>query len=172
VPCGPNGGLIATGSALTIARRDLIIALRATENPITAGLAQSIARPGGNVTGTWSLADEGALVGKELNLFRVAVSSLTRVGAMINTDDPGDALLIPQLRTAAGAAGMTVEIIEVRDLGNLDAVAGRVLGANVQGLLVGSGPFWLSARLEMTALAARLKLPTMYGWREFVDEGG
>jgi putative ABC transport system substrate-binding protein len=158
-------------SAVHNATRTIPIVTITPENPITAGLAQSIARPGGNVTGTWSLGDEG-VVGKELDLFRLAVSSLTRIGAMINPDDPGDTLLIPQLPTAAGAAGITVEIIEVRDLGNLDAVAARVLDANVQGLLVGFSPFWLSARLEMTALAARLKLPTVYGSREFVDVGG
>jgi putative tryptophan/tyrosine transport system substrate-binding protein len=62
--------------------------------------------------------------------------------------------------------------IEVRDLGNLDAVAAQVVRASVQGLFVGVSPFFLSARTEITAMAARLKLPAMFSWREFTDAGG
>ena len=112
------------------------------------------------------------MVGKELDLFKLAVPGLTRIGALINPEDPEDALLIPRLPDAARSVGMAIEIIEVRDLGNLDAVAAHVVAANVQGLLVGFAPFLLSARIKITTIMARLKLPTVYGWREFVDEGG
>jgi len=67
---------------------------------------------------------------------------------------------------------VTIEGIEVRDLGNLDAVAAQVVRANVQGLFVGVSPFFLSARTEITAMAARLKLRGMFSWREFTDAGG
>jgi len=67
---------------------------------------------------------------------------------------------------------VTTEVIEVRDLGNLDAAAEQVMRANVQGLFVGVAPFWLSARTQITAMVARLKLPAVYGWREFADAGG
>jgi uncharacterized YccA/Bax inhibitor family protein len=50
--------------------------------------------------------------------------------------------------------------------------AAHVMGANVEGLFVGLAPFWLSARTEITAMVARLKLPAVYGWREFADAGG
>lgn len=79
---------------------------------------------------------------------------------------------MPGLPVEARAIGVTTEVIEIRDVGNLDAVAAHVMGANVQGLLVGFAPFLLSARRSITAMVARLKLPAIYGWREFADAGG
>ena len=72
----------------------------------------------------------------------------------------------------ARTLGVTMEAIEVRDLNNLDAIAARIIDANVQGLFLGLSPYWFSARTNITAMAARLKLPAMYCWREFVDAGG
>jgi len=112
------------------------------------------------------------LVGKKLDFFKLAVPGLARVGVMFNPDDPTDAVQIPPLPAAARAVGVTIEVIEVRDLGNLDAVAERIMRANVQGLFVGFAPFWLSARTQITVMVHRLNLPAVYGWREFADAGG
>jgi putative tryptophan/tyrosine transport system substrate-binding protein len=170
-----NPDVIVTGAYGTLAAynatRAIPIVAALVEDPVTAGFAQSIARPGGNVTGTWTLSDE-ALVGKGLDFFKLAFPRLTRVGAMFNPDDPADALQIGRLPAVARTVGVTIEVIEVRDLGNLDAVAAHVVPANVQGLFVGLAPFWLSARTEITAMVARLKLPAIYAWREFADVGG
>jgi putative ABC transport system substrate-binding protein len=163
----------ATSSVLAAynATRTIPIVALVPDNPVTAGFAQSIAGPSRNVTGTWMLGDD-TLVGKRLDFFKLAVPGLARVGAMLNPADPMDALQISPLPATARAVGMTIEVIEVRELGNLDAVAAQVMRANVQGLLVGAAPFWISARTEITALVARLKLPAMYSWREFADAGG
>jgi putative ABC transport system substrate-binding protein len=109
------------------------------EDPVAAGYAQSTARPGGNVTGTWNLVDD-TLVGKGLDFFKLAVPNLARVGVLFNPDDPTDGIQFPRLPVAARAIGVTIEGIEVRDLGNLDAVAAQVARANVQGLFVGIPP--------------------------------
>jgi putative ABC transport system substrate-binding protein len=105
-------------------------------------------------------------------LVGLAVPGLARVGAMLNPDDPMDDLQIRPLPDTARAVGISIEVIEVRDLGNLDAVAAQVMRANVQELLVGAAPFWIPARTEVAAMAARLKLPAVYSWREFADAGG
>src|SRR5262249_34679311 len=120
---------------------------------------------------TWNLVDD-ALMGKGLDFFKLAVPSLARVGALFNPDDPTDGVQIPRLPAAARAIGVTIEFIEVRNLSNLDAVTTRAMGANVQGVFVGIAPFWLSARTDITAMMARLKLPAMFSWREFTDAGG
>ena len=70
------------------------------EDPVVSGLANTIAKPGGNVTGTWLLGDD-ALVGKRLELLRRAVPALSRVGIVANPDDPSDGLTVAQLPTAA-----------------------------------------------------------------------
>ncbi len=167
--------ILATASSGTLAAynatRTIPIVMIAAENPVTAGFAQSIARPGGNATGMWILGDD-ALIGKGLDFFKLAVPGLARVGALFNPDDPTDALQIPRLPAVARTIGVTIEVIEVRDLRNLDAVTAHVMGANVQGLFVGMAPFWFSALTEITAMAVRLKLPAMYAWRDFADAGG
>jgi len=167
IVAGATSGALA---AYTVTRTIPIVMIL-PEDPVAAGYAQSTARPGGNVTGTWNLVDD-ALVGKGLDFFKLAVPSLARVGALFNPDDPTDDVQMPRLPAAARAIGVTIEGIEVRDLGNLDAVAAQVARANVQGLFVGISPFFLSARAEITAMAARLKLPAMFSWREFADAGG
>jgi putative ABC transport system substrate-binding protein len=164
---GADSGALAAYNATRIIPIVTII----LDDPVRAGFAQSIRSPGGNVTGMWFLGDD-KLVGKSLDFFKLALPVVTRIGALFNPDDPIDAIQIPRLPAVARAVGVTIEIIEVRDLGNLNTVAAHVMGANVQGLFVGSAPFWLSARTEITAMVARLKLPAVYGWREFADAGG
>jgi putative tryptophan/tyrosine transport system substrate-binding protein len=163
------------GAIKELLRRKVDIIVAPYESTVKSAIAASdtvpVARPGGNVTGTWNLVDD-TIVGKGLDFFKLAVPSLARVGALFNPDDPTDGLQIPLLPAAARAIGVTIEGIEVRDLSNLDAVAAQIIRASVQGLFVGVGPFLLSARTEITAMAARFKLPAMYSWREFVDAGG
>jgi putative tryptophan/tyrosine transport system substrate-binding protein len=160
-------GAISGALATYNATRTIPIVAITPEDPVTAGLAQSLARPGGNVTGTWNFGG-----GKGLDFFKLALPDLMRVGVMLNPDDPQDVLQIQELLTVARSIGVTIEVIEVRDPRNLDAVATRVMGANVQGLFFGLAPSWLSARNDITAMVARLKLPAVYGWREFADAGG
>jgi len=167
IVAGANPGALA---AYNLTRTIPIVAIIG-ENPVTAGFAQSVARPGANVTGTWVLGDD-TLVGKGLDFLRLAVPGLTRIGAMFNPDDPFDELQIRRLSAAAPAAGVSIEVIQIRDLGNLESVAAEITRTSVQGLFVGIAPFWLSARTEVTAMVARLNLPAIYGWREFADAGG
>jgi ABC-type uncharacterized transport system substrate-binding protein len=158
-------------SALRTATRTIPIVALTLEDPIKAGWAQSIARPGENITGMWTLGGD-ALVGKGLDFLRLAVPGLTRVGALLNPDDPTDKAQISQLPTAARAIGVAVELIQVRDLSNLNVLAEEIVRANVQGLFVGQTPFYLSRRAEIANVAARLRLPAVYGWRQFAEAGG
>jgi putative ABC transport system substrate-binding protein len=90
-----------------------IVALTA-EDPVRSGFAQSIARPSGNITGTWVLGSD-ALVGKRLDFLKLAAPGLARVGAILNPDDPTDGVQIAQMPAAARALGLTLQVIGVRD---------------------------------------------------------
>jgi putative tryptophan/tyrosine transport system substrate-binding protein len=134
-----NPDVIVAGAYLAIAgdaTGTIPIVAMTPEDPVEAGFAQSLARPGGNVTGTWTLGNE-AMVQKALDLFKLAVPGLARVGALFSRDDPFDRLQISRLPAAARAVGVTVEVIQVRNLGNLDAMATEIKRVDVQGLLVG-----------------------------------
>jgi putative ABC transport system substrate-binding protein len=133
-------------------------------------VAHSIAKPGGNITGTWF--DYDALVGKRMEFLKLAVPALARVGIIVNPNDPTDALTIPRLPAATRALGVTLEQFDLPDVTKLDAVAAAIGRAGVKALFVGDGPTLLSARAEITAMVARLRLPAMYGFREFAEAGG
>jgi putative ABC transport system substrate-binding protein len=169
-----NPDLIVAGAYLAGARsatQTIPIVALTPEDPVEAGLAQSLSRPGGNVTGTWTLGNE-AMVEKTLDYFKIAVPGLARVGALFNPDDPTDRLQISRLPAAARAVGVAVEVIKVRDISNVAAMAAEIERANVNGLFVGQAPFYLVARSEITAMATRLKLPTIYGFRQYAEAGG
>jgi putative tryptophan/tyrosine transport system substrate-binding protein len=85
-----TGALAAQAATRTIP----IVIIRA-DDPVVLGVAQSIARPGGNITGTWF--DYDALVSKRLEFLKLAVPALARVGVVVNPDDPTDAVTIPRL---------------------------------------------------------------------------
>jgi len=163
---GAGSGALAVHAAT----RTIPIVVITPEDPVALGLAYSIARPGGNITGTWF--DHDALVGKRLEFLKLAVPVLARVGVIVNPDDPTDALTIPRLQAATQALGVTVELFEVRDVTKLEAVAAAIGRAGVEALFVGDGPTLNSARADITAMVARLRLPAMYGFREFADAGG
>ena len=153
--------LFAAGKASALAvqgaTRTIPIVMTTPEDPIASGLANTIARPGGNVTGTWLLGDD-ALVGKRLELLLLAVPALSRVGIVANPDDPSDGLTVARLPAAAGALGVGIDLFEVRDVNSLDAVSAQVMRAGVQALFVGPGPTLVSGRAEITRMVARLRL--------------
>ena len=140
------------------------------DDPVASGFARSIARPSGNITGMWF--DYDALRDKRLEFLKLAVPGLARVGVIVNPDDPTDAVSIRRLMAATRALGMTLEQFEVRDVAKLDVMAATIGRADVEALLIGDGPTILSARTDIIAMVARLRLPAMYGFREFADAGG
>jgi putative tryptophan/tyrosine transport system substrate-binding protein len=167
IVAGAHSGALAAYNST----RKIPIVVITPQDPVVSGFAQSIARPGGNITGTWPVGDD-ALVGKRLDFLKLAVPRLARIAVMYNPDYPGDTVYIAKLPAAARALGLSIELIEVRDMRKLDVVGSEVARANVQGLYVLQTPPFHSARREIASMVASLKLPAMYGWRDFADVGG
>ena len=164
---GAQSGALAAHNAT----RTIPIVVITPENPVVSGFAQSIAKPSGNITGTWSAGDD-ALVGKRLDLLKLAVPGVARVGAILNPDDPNDAAVAPRLPAAAKALGMTIHMFEVRDVTKLDDLSAQITRAGVHALFVAQSPAYFPARAQITAMVVRLGLPAVYGWREFAEAGG
>ena len=172
-----NPDLLVTGAqsgALAVhnATRSIPIVTMTPADPVASGFAASVAKPGGNITGLWLLGGEDAMVGKRLDFLKLAVPGLTRLAVLINPDDPTDHAQIPRRPAAARALGLTLEVIEVREASMLDGVPAEVMRAKSQGLFVGQSPLFNSARGQIAAIVAQLKLPAVYGFREFADAGG
>ena len=167
IVAGSQAGALAVHNST----RTIPIVVTTPVDPVVSGLARSLARPGGNVTGTWTFGDD-ALVGKRLEFLLLAVPGISRVGVLINPDDTTDAVIVPRLPNAAKALNISLNIFKIRDPATLHDMSTQIVGAGVQALFVGQGPTFNSARARIVALIAHLRLPAVYGWKEFAEVGG
>ena len=140
-------------------------------DPVMAGLVESLARPGGNVTGLTILT--GELGGKRLELFKEAVPKLVRVSVFYDPSAPGSVLDVKEvLPVAARALGLTIRSWEVRDADSFDKVFAAMGKQRPDGLYVSGAPLILANQKRIAALAVKSRLPSVYQMRESVDAGG
>jgi putative ABC transport system substrate-binding protein len=167
IVAGSSAGILAAHKIT----QSIPLVMITLEDPIALGLVNSIPKPGTNVSGTWVAGDE-ALIAKRLALLKDLARDLPRVGAFLNPGDATDAPAFRLLPAAAHALGVDLRILEVRDAADLEAAFTSAVGAGVQALYVSQSPLFMSNRKEIIAIAARARLPAMYGWREFAEAGG
>jgi len=148
-----------------------IVMMGAGSDPIGAGLIESLARPGGNVTGITLLI--GELGGKRLELFKEAVPKLARVAVLYDPAIQASVLDVKEvLPAAARALRLTIQPWEVRDADGFDRVFAAMGKERPDGLYVSPGPLTLANRRRIGDFALKSRLPSMYVRREFVDAGG
>ena len=140
--------------------------------PVAAGYVESLARPGGNVTGVSTLSRD--LDGKRLELFKETVPNLARVAALY---DPGSAAAAREARedlpVAARALGLTVQPWEIRDADGLETALAALDADRPDGLyLIASGALILGNAHRINGFAVRTRLPSMVGNSEAVESGG
>ena len=111
------------------------------QDPVASGAVESIARPGGHVTGTW-IAGDDALVGKRLELIKEAVPTIARIGVLVSPTEVQDSVIMRLLSAPAHALGLTVTIITVRDAAGIGAAFAAAARDNVQALFVSQSPFF------------------------------
>jgi putative ABC transport system substrate-binding protein len=140
-------------------------------DPVAAGLVQSLARPGGNVTGIL-IAPEGSLAGKKLELLREAVPRATRI-ALLVPDDPfaGMQQQMQEVRKAASSVGVELLIIVVHG-GDYDGAFAILAAERPQALIVGAHSFFVRDQKKIIELAAKHRLPAIYEWPQQVQNGG
>jgi putative tryptophan/tyrosine transport system substrate-binding protein len=140
-------------------------------DPVEAGLVESLARPGGNVTGLTNLT--GELAGKRLELLKEAVPKLARIAVLYDPATPGGVRELNEvLPVAARGLGLTVRSWEVRDANGFEKVFAALNKQRPDGLYVTTGPLMFANQKRIAGLALKSRLPSMYGRREAVDVGG
>jgi putative ABC transport system substrate-binding protein len=140
-------------------------------DPVMAGLVESLARPGGNVTGLTNLT--GELGGKRLELFKEAVPNLARVAVLYDPATPGGVCELKEvLPVAARALRLTVRSWEVRDANGFEKVFAALNKERPDGLYVTGGPLMNANEKRTIGFALKSRLPSVYGRREAVDAGG
>jgi ABC-type uncharacterized transport system substrate-binding protein len=168
--------VVAGGNRIILAAKNAtktipIVMVGAGIDPVEAGLVESLARPGGNVTGITNLTRE--LGGKRLELLKEAVPKLARVAVLYEPAAPATVLDVKEvLPVAARALRLTLQPWEVRGADGFDKVFAALNKQRSDGLYVTTGPLVFANRKRILDLAARSRLPSVYVRREFVDAGG
>jgi putative ABC transport system substrate-binding protein len=166
--------IIAGGPQAALAVHDVThtipIVMNSSENPVTLGLADSVARPGGNVTGFW-WGDEG-LIGKQLELFKEVVPGISRVGIMVDPADRNTTEPLTTLPVVTRALDLTARVIELHKPVDFEPAFRTALRENLHGLHFGITPLFINHRAQLTALAANTRIAAIYSMREFAEVGG
>jgi putative ABC transport system substrate-binding protein len=139
-------------------------------DPVAAGLARSLNRPGGNATGIGTLNDE--LAAKRLGLLRETVPQATPISVLFNPADPSAEAMSKDLQTHARKLGVQLELVYAGSDSEIDAAFASLASKPGGALLVNADPFFFIRRTRITALAARHKIPAVYYDREFAVGGG
>jgi ABC-type uncharacterized transport system substrate-binding protein len=140
-------------------------------DPVEAGLIESLARPGGNVTGLTNLT--GKLAGKRLELLKEAVPKLARVAVLYEPATPANLIEVNEdLPVAARVLKLTVKPWEVRAAEGFDGVFAALNKERPDGLYVAGSPLTNANQKRIVSFALKSRLPSMYSGQEAVDAGG
>ena len=139
-------------------------------DPVGLGLVDSLARPGGNVTGL-SYFNE-AILAKRLEMLRELLPELARVAVLRNPTVAAHATFWAETEVAARKLGVTLQALDVRGPDDFEAAFVAAGQGNAEALIAFDDGLTIAYRPRIVALVASSRLPTIYGLREFPDEGG
>jgi putative ABC transport system substrate-binding protein len=164
--------IVTVGSAvpaLKDATSTIPIVFAVAVDPVASGMVDSLARPGGNVTGV--SIQETELAGKRIELLREILPGLRRIAVIANVDYKASVLEVTEVREVARKFGLDVKLLEIRRAEDIGP-AFDGLGNDTQALYVCSSALFNAniARINARALGARL--PTINALREYVEAGG
>ena len=161
------------GRAAQQATTTIPIVVVAMGDPVRDGLVASLARPGGNVTGSTFLGPE--LVPKRLELFKEALPSISRIAVLwhpgaFSERTIGD--MLKETEATSRTLGMLLQLAEVRGAGDLGRAFSAMSKNRADALFVFPSSMLFNERRRIVAFAAKHRLPSMFNAREFVELGG
>ena len=162
---GPSVNRFAKEATVTIP-----IVLAFDNDPVGNGFAASLARPGGNVTGLSALSPE--ISGKQLELLKEIVPTLSRVAVLGNSAEPANALVLREVELAAGAFGVKLQYLDVLGPKDIETAFRAASKGRADAVLVLLSPVVISHRTQLVEIALRSRLPAIYFRPEFVEDGG
>jgi putative ABC transport system substrate-binding protein len=165
--------IFTAGTESTVAAKQVTsvipIVFALAVDPIAAGLVESLARPGGNVTGLSLQSSD--LAGKRLELLRELLPNLRRLAILVNVNNPGGVAEMSKAEAAARTLGLDVAKLEIRRAEDI-APAFEAIKGHADALYVGPDPLVNSNRVRIQTLSLSAQLPTIYGFRGYVEAGG
>jgi putative tryptophan/tyrosine transport system substrate-binding protein len=164
-----SGGLTPTLAAKA-ATSTIPIVFSSVDDPVKAGLAISLNRPGRNATGMSLFT--GVLAAKQLELLRELVPKAVAVAVLVNPDNPNTESHLHKMQEAARVLGLKLHVLSARSERDFEPAFATIAQQRIGALVVGVDTVFNSERDQLVALAARHAVPTIYQFREFPVGGG
>src|SRR6266542_4203463 len=164
------GGIHWIAAAKNATQTIPIVMVGAGNDPVEAGLIESLARPVGNVTGLTNLS--GKLGAKQLELLKEAVPKVSRVAVLYEPATPANVVQLKEVQTAAPALKLTVQAWEVRDADSFEKLFAALNKKRPDGLHVLGSPLMRANGKRIADFALKSRLPSMNFYRGAVDAGG
>jgi len=140
-------------------------------DPVGLGLVASLSHPGGNLTGV--AFDVGLeTFSKSLEILKEALPKVHRVAVLSNPANPGQALAVNSIRTAAASLRLQVQFLEARDPNHLERAFAALTRERAEALLILTDTMFIGQRKRLAELATKYRVPSMFGVREYLEAGG
>jgi putative ABC transport system substrate-binding protein len=147
------------------------IVMAAVGDAVDSGIVPSLARPGGNITGLSTLYTQ--LEGKRIQILHELVPKLKHIALLANPANPFTPLMLRSARAATGARHLATHVYEVSAVGDFDKVFAAIAKSKPDAMaVIADRPFLVSNRQRIVEFAAQNRLPAMYPFSEFMDDGG
>jgi len=157
-------------SEMKNATRTIPIVITTIEDPVAMGIVNSLARPGGNITGLTNLAPE--LSGKRLEVLKETLPRLSHVAVLWPPNAAGAVVTFKETQVAAKSFALQLQSVEVQNSGDFDGAFRTATSGRAGALLVLQSALTNANRKTITDLALKNRLPAMYTQDEYVDAGG
>jgi putative ABC transport system substrate-binding protein len=160
------GALAAKKSGITTP-----VVFAAVTDPIGFGIIDSLAQPGGNITGVALAVGEG-FSGKWVELLKEAVPKVARIAVLRNPAHPLSEVFLKEMQAAGRAHRVKLDFFEARDPTQLDSALSKMEKERALALIVTPDPLFGSRRARIVDFVTRRRMPSMFFYKEFVDDGG
>ena len=164
--------IVASGPAIQAIKtaKGVSVLFAISGDPIELGIAEGLARPGGNFTGSTFLSLE--LAAKRIELLKESVPRLRTLAALSNTNHPGERSERRATEAAARALGIALTHVPFGVIGELDRALGAVRDARPDAMVVFPDGSTMVSRAKIAQFATAQRLPSVFGWSEYCESGG
>jgi putative ABC transport system substrate-binding protein len=166
--------IVAAGTPPTRAAKNATsttpVVFTMVSDPVGGGFVASLARPGGNLTGFSDIAID--LMPKRVELLSELVPQAGVIALLVNPNFPAAERIIGDVREAARAQGLQLQILKAGSESEIDAAFATLVQLQIGALVVGTDPFFFNRRDLLVAQASRHAVPAIYELREFAAAGG
>jgi putative ABC transport system substrate-binding protein len=138
-------------------------------DPVGSGFVDSLARPGGNITGLTSMT--GDISTKHIQLLKTLIPKLSRIAVLINPSNPAHRGVLSSIESASSQFGIATLRIEAKDRQKIEEAFDTIAGAKADAMIVVADAFFAQQRQQIALLAARHQLASVSANREYVEAG-